>query len=92
MHSSILNKYQFTEISRILCLLQIHTDNMLYSKNSPAEDHFDTRAVSMKHHEKELRALFAPEPVNNKTVRKLLEGIHENFVNIAKESLPLVSS
>ena len=91
MNPEILRKYDFSEMVSILGLLQLYTDNMIYSKNSPAEDHLSLRVSSKKSFEVRLKEIFDPEPVNNKTVRRLLEDMHKNFISIARESLPVIT-
>lgn len=88
MDPVILAKYEFKTVERVLDALQSQADHAIYSRESPL-DQRPSNATGRTRALKDLENLLAPFPVNKRTIRVVLDNVHQNLLGIAKELLPV---
>lgn len=79
MNEEIFKKHELKEAFRVLDALQIRTDNLIYSKESPGQ--YKERG------NEHILNVFGVPSLSNSEVDKILKEVQKNYVELAKEIL-----
>jgi hypothetical protein len=88
MDAKVLERHHFREVKNILDALQIHSDDAIFSKESPVEDRAEDIQEGRRIMTSRLEKMFAPNPITNTSIRVILDMVHVEMLGMAKELLP----